>query len=189
MKIIKEIQNQIFPPFIPNRASAQNQVYNINTTHNPKKGVFMTTINSRTELSRLIRLGLVSESQIAIWNKRLTRENKKAARVTEIANIGDQVLALMAETPDARFKTGALVKLIGFSSEAARVTLHGKVGRALKALAASGSVTRYNFTKNNTHAFYSLDSCILPPVKVTETETEFVTVDEITETETETETV
>ena len=186
MKIIKEIQNQIFPPFIPNRASAQNQVYNINITHQPKKGVSMTTISKRTELSRLISLGLVSESQVSAWNKRLARENKKAARVTEIANIGDQVLALMAETPDARFKTGGLVKLIGFSTESDRVSLHGKIGRALKSLAASGSVTRYNFTKNNTHAFYSLDSCILPPVKVVETETELVTVDEITETETET---
>ena len=144
----------------------------------------MTTISKRTELSRLISLGLVSESQVSAWNKRLAREDKKAARVTELASIGDQILALMTETPDARFKTGGLVKSIGFTTESDRVSLHGKVGRALKSLAAEGAVTRYNFTKNNTHAFYSLDSCILPPVKVVETETELVTVDEITETET-----
>ena len=185
MKIIKEIQNQIFPPFIPKRASAQNLVYNIITTHQPK-GVSMTFISKRTELSRLISLGLVTEAQYRAWNKRLAREDKKRARVTELVAIEKQVLTLMKATPDARFKTGKLVKAIGFDTESDRVTLHGKVGRALKSLAEGGKITRYNFTRNNTHAFYSLDSCILPPVKVTETETEFVTVSEITETETET---
>jgi hypothetical protein len=167
----------------PNRATAQNQVYNINITHQPKKGVSMTTISKRTELSRLISLGLVSESQVSAWNKRLAREDAKEARVTELVAIEKQVLTLMTETPDARFKTGKLVKAIGFDTESDRVTLHGKVGRALKSLAACGEITRYNFTRNNTHAFYSLDSDIQPPVKETETETEFVTPADITSAE------
>ena len=186
MKIVNS-KSIFISPFISNRASAQNQVYNINITHQPKKGVFVTTISKRTELSRLISLGLVSESQIAIWNKRLGRSDKAQARITELAIISDQVLDLMTSCPDARFKTGSLVRLIGFTTESGRVTLHGKVGRALKSLAVKGAVTRYNFTQNNTHAFYSLDSCIIPPVKVVETETEFVTVSDVTETETETE--
>ena len=140
----------------------------------------MTFISKRTELSRLISLGLVTEAQYRAWNKRLAREDKKRARVTELIAIEKQVLSLMKETPDARFKTGKLVKAIGFDTESDRVTLHGKVGRALKSLAEKGSITRYNFTRNNTHAFYSLDSCILPPVKVTETETELIAVDDIT---------
>ena len=143
----------------------------------------MTTISKRTELSRLISLGLVTEAQYQAWNKRLARQDAKEARVTELKSISELVLSLMKETPDARFKTGKLVKLVGFTNESDRVTLHGKVGRALKSLAESGKITRYNFTQNNTHAFYSLDSCILPPVKETETETELVTVDDITSAE------
>jgi hypothetical protein len=158
----------------------QNQVYNINTTHNQPKGVLMTIINKRTELSRLIRLGLIDESQIATWNKRLARLDAKEARETELKGIEKQVLSLMTQSPDARFKTGKLVKTIGYENESGRVTLHGKVGRALKSLAEQGKITRYNFTQNNTHAFYSLDSEIQPPVKETETETELVTPADIT---------
>ena len=143
----------------------------------------MTIISKRTELSRLISLGLVTESQYQAWNKRLARQDAKEARVTELASIADQVLSLMTQSPDARFKTGKLVKAIGFTTESERVTLHGKVGRALKSLAGSGKITRYNFTQNNTHAFYSLDSDIQPPVKETETETELVTPADITSAE------